>query len=105
MALHDAVGALLGQQVIARSPLLEQVAAVSVGIIDDQVFLDLSYAEDSNASVDMNVVMTRTGRIIEVQGTAEKAPFTLDQLMELIDYARKGINELMVKQRDALGIP
>lgn len=105
VALHDAVKAMLGQQIIARSPLLEQVAAVSVGIIDDTVFLDLSYEEDSSASVDMNVVMTRTGKIVEVQGTAEKSPFTLDQLMTLIDYARKGINELMIKQSLALGIP
>jgi ribonuclease PH len=105
VALHDAVRVMLGQQIIARNPLLEQVAAVSVGIIDDQVFLDLSYSEDSNASVDMNVVMTRTGRIVEVQGTAEKAPFTLDQLLTLLDFARKGIDELMKRQCQALGIP
>lgn len=104
VALHDAVRTMLNQQVLARSPLLEQVAAVSVGIIDDQILLDLNYAEDSSASVDMNVVMTRTGRIIEVQGTAERAPFTVDQLMTLIDVARTGIIKLMARQSQALGI-
>jgi len=105
IALHEAIRELLEHQLIVRNPLLEQVAAVSVGIIDDQILLDLSYEEDSNASVDMNVVMTKSGRIIEVQGTAEKAPFTLQQMMMLIDLAHKGIDELMKKQADILGIP
>ncbi|HOM28342.1 MAG TPA: ribonuclease PH [Deltaproteobacteria bacterium] len=102
VALHDAVACMLKDQLIARSPLLEQVAAVSVGIVNGQVLLDLTYEEDSNASVDMNVVMTRSGRIIEVQGTAEKTPFTLDELMALIGMAKKGIGELIESQELAL---
>jgi ribonuclease PH len=104
VALHDAVRTMVNQQLIVKNPLIEQVAAVSVGIIDDQVFLDLCYEEDSNAAVDMNVVMTRTGRIIEVQGTAEKEPFTMQQMMMLMNLAKKGIDELMAKQAHVLGI-
>jgi ribonuclease PH len=105
VALHEAVNFMLDHQLIVKNPLLEQVAAVSVGIIDDEILLDLSYEEDSSAAVDMNVVMTRTGKIIEVQGTAEKAPFTLQQMMMLIHLAQKGIGELMTRQAQVLGIP
>jgi ribonuclease PH len=105
VAIHEAVEALLAQQLIARNPLLEQVAAVSVGIIDDQLYLDLNYEEDSHAAVDMNVVMTKSGKIIEIQGTAERDPFTRQQMMTLIDLAQKGIHELMTKQSLILGIP
>lgn len=104
VALYDAVKTMQNQQLIVKNPLLEQVAAVSVGIIDDQIFLDLCYEEDSNAAVDMNVVMTKTGRIIEVQGTAEKEPFTMQQMMMLMNLAKKGIDELMIKQANILGI-
>ena len=104
VALHEAVKSMLVHQLIVKNPLLEQVAAISVGIIDDQLFLDLSYEEDSSAAVDMNVVMTKTGKIIEVQGTAEKAPFTMEQMMMLIHLAKKGIDELILKQAQVLGI-
>jgi ribonuclease PH len=105
VALHDACRTLVNQQLIARNPLLEQVAAVSVGIIGEQECLDLNYEEDSSASVDMNVVMTRSGRIIEVQGTAEREPFTREQMTMLMDLAQQGIRELMARQSQALGIP
>jgi ribonuclease PH len=98
VALYDAVRSMLKDQVIARNPLVEQVAAVSVGIVNGQAMLDLTYEEDSCASVDMNVVMTRTGRIVEVQGTAERSPFSMDELMALMDLARSGIADLMERQ-------
>ena len=105
VALKDALRALRLQQIIARDPLQEQVAAVSVGIIEDEIYLDLCYEEDSSAQVDMNVVMTKGGKIIEVQGTAEKTPFSMQQMMILMEYARKGIDNLMDKQSEALEAP
>lgn len=105
VALKDALRALRQQQIIARDPLQEQVAAVSVGIIEDEIYLDLCYEEDSSAQVDMNVVMTKGGKIIEVQGTAEKTPFSMQQMMTLMEYARKGIDDLMDKQSEALEAP
>lgn len=105
VALKDALRALRQQQIIARDPLQEQVAAISVGIIEDEIYLDLCYEEDSSAQVDMNVVMTKGGKIIEVQGTAEKTPFSMQQMMILMEYARKGIDNLMDKQSEALEAP
>ncbi len=105
VALYDAVQTLLGERIIARNPLREQVAAVSVGIVNDQILLDLTYEEDSRASVDMNVVMTKSGRIIEVQGTAEREPFSFEQLVDLMTLAKKGISELMDTQMLALKTP
>ncbi|HUH02205.1 MAG TPA: ribonuclease PH [Kofleriaceae bacterium] len=83
--------------------LLEPVAAVSVGIIDGEARLDLPYEEDSKADVDMNIVMTGGGRLIEVQGTAERAPFSRAQLAEMLDLAEHGIKELCAAQRLAIG--
>jgi ribonuclease PH len=105
VALREAVKSLISQQVIVKNPLLEQVAAISVGIIDGEMYLDLCYEEDSNAQVDMNVVMTRSGKIIEVQGTAEKAPFSIQQMMSLIELAGTGIGHLMEKQSQAFDTP
>jgi ribonuclease PH len=104
VALKDALDALLAQQVIARNPMQEQVAAISVGIIDGEVYLDLNYEEDSRADVDMNVVMTGSGNIIELQGTAEGRAFTKEQMSLLVDSAEKGIEQLMWVQKKALGI-
>jgi len=78
------------------------VAAISVGIIDGQMYLDLNFEEDSSAQVDMNVVMTKSGKIIEVQGTAEKSPFSIQEMMMLIHLARKGIEHLMKMQSEVL---
>ncbi|MGC9323160.1 MAG: ribonuclease PH [Desulfomonilia bacterium] len=102
VALADAVQSLLQQQLIARNPIHEQVAAISVGMIDGELMLDLNYEEDSRADVDMNVAMTTGGSIIEVQGTAEKSPFSFQQLMTMMDLAKKGIGQLMEKQLQAL---
>jgi len=86
-----------------RNPVREQVAAVSVGIVDGVPLLDLEYREDSSAQVDMNVVATGAGELVEIQGTAESAPFTRGQLDELIDLALGGLGEIIAAQRRAVG--
>ena len=102
VALVDAVSALLAQGKITENPLKEAVAAVSVGIVDGQAVLDLDYQEDSSAEVDMNFVMTSSGRFVEVQGTAEAEPFTLEQMDAMRDLAMSGINQLFTYQQEAL---
>jgi ribonuclease PH len=84
-------------------PLLDSIAAVSVGILDGRPILDLDYSEDSAAAVDMNVVMTGAGRFVELQGTGEEATFSEEELSSLIQLARGGIQRLIAAQRDALG--
>lgn len=91
-------GSLTADAIVLREP----VAAISVGIVDGEPRLDLPYIEDSTADVDMNVVMTESGRLIEVQGTAEKASFTRKELDALLDLAHKGITELCAIQRACL---
>ena len=89
---------------VIQKPLLhDAVAAVSIGIIDGRVLLDLNYDEDSRAEVDMNIVMTGSGKFIEVQGTAEHAPFTKSKLERLTDTAAQGIKELLKAQKGILG--
>lgn len=105
VALVEAIRRMQRQGLIARNPITDQVAAISVGIVEDEPVLDLNYDEDSKAEVDMNVVMTGTGRIIEVQGTAEGAPFTRAQLDDLLDLAHKGIAQLIEKQAQVLSRP
>jgi ribonuclease PH len=102
VALEEAVRRMQRQGLIARNPILDQVAAVSVGIVGSELVLDLCYDEDSKAEVDMNVVMTGRGHIIEVQGTAEGAPFDRDQLSALLDLAQLGIAKLIEKQAQAI---
>jgi ribonuclease PH len=85
--------------------LTGSIAAVSVGIVDGEPLLDLDYAEDSNADVDLNVVMTGDGRLVEVQATAERVPFDRPQLDDLLDLAAAGIDELVLVQRDAIDAP
>jgi ribonuclease PH len=102
VALADAVSWLRGQGLVAADPLRDFVAAVSVGIVNGEPFLDLDYAEDSACGTDMNVVMTGSGRFVEVQGTAEGEPFTREQLSRLLDLAGKGIGELIELQRSSL---
>ncbi len=105
MALHDALtrAQLAGR--IKEHPLTEACAAVSVGIVGGVALLDLPYTEDSTAEVDMNVVMTESGRFIEVQGTAEGAAFSRAELDELLVLGEKGINELVALQRALLADP
>jgi ribonuclease PH len=102
VAAQDAVNWLLQQGRIAASPIREAVAAVSVGLIDGTPLLDLEYVEDSACDTDMNVVMTGNGGFVEVQGTAEGAPFTRAQMDALLALATKGIGELVAAQRRAL---
>ncbi len=102
IALYDAFRRMVDQKRLPEMPLSDFVAAVSVGIVGGVPLLDLDFEEDSGAEVDMNVVMTGSGRIIEVQGTAEKTPFTREELDALLDLARKGIEELVALQRRAL---
>jgi ribonuclease PH len=104
VALHDAIGHLLRQKLIAVSPLADFVAAVSVGIYQGKTVLDLDYHEDSNCETDMNVVMTAAGGFVEIQGTAESAPFSRKEMDTLLDLAQTGIKQLIAKQRAALRV-
>ena len=103
IALVDALHAIRGQLDPARPVLKDAVAAVSVGLVDGRAVLDLDYQEDAAASVDMNVVMTRGGRFVEVQGTGEEATFSESELTALVKLAKGGIAELIELQRSALG--
>jgi len=102
VALSDAVSSLISQGLLTESPITTAVAAVSVGIVDEDVVLDLCYEEDSKAHVDMNLVMTGTGEFIEVQGTGEEKPFNRRQLEALLTVGEKGIIELIALQEAAL---
>ena len=102
IALHQALSHAVELGWISEVPIVDEIAAISVGIIDGQPMLDLDYELDVNAEVDMNVVMSGRGLFIEVQGTAEKAPFTRDELDQLLDLASKGISELHALQREAV---
>jgi ribonuclease PH len=102
VALHDAVAFLQKKRGLAANPIRDYVAAVSVGIYDDTPVLDLDYLEDSACGTDMNVVMTGSGGLVELQGTAEGKPFTRAELNAMMALAEKGILELVAKQRAAL---
>jgi len=104
VALHDAVSFMLERRMIAESPLVDFVAAVSVGVYQDEPVLDLDYPEDSACDTDMNVVMTGTGGFVEIQGTAEGIPFQRDQMDAMLTLAEKGIRQLIQKQKNALGL-
>ena len=104
VAAHDAVTLLLQRGLISASPLRDCVAAVSVGMYQGQAVLDLDYAEDSACDTDMNVVMTGAGGIVEVQGTAEGAPFSRQEMDTLLDLAKHGIAQLVARQKHALGV-
>jgi ribonuclease PH len=103
IALVDALRPLVKDGKLAALPLRDFVAATSVGIIDGEARLDLCYLEDSAAGVDLNVVGTGDGRLVEVQGTAEHAPFDRAQLNALLDLGQKGVAELVALQRQTLG--
>lgn len=102
VALIDALRYLQERKLILGDPLKHFVAAISVGIFNNTPVLDLDYAEDSKAQTDMNVVMTDAGSFIEVQGTAENAAFHENELQSLLSLAKKGINEIIAKQKAAL---
>lgn len=105
VALHLALGGLVQQGLLAAIPLKDFVAAVSLGIVDGTPYLDLNYQEDSTSEVDMNVVMTGQGALIEIQGTAERQPFAQEMLHQLLGLAQQGIQQLMTVQRSVLGLP
>ncbi len=105
LALHDAFSRLVQQGRLSGHPLGDAVAAVSVGIVEGVPMLDLPYAEDSRADVDMNVVMTGSGRFVEVQGTAEGTPFSRGELDELLALAESGITRLLALQDVVLAEP
>jgi ribonuclease PH len=102
VALASAISKLMQQGSITRSPIIGQVAATSVGLLKGEPFLDLNYVEDVAAEVDFNVVMNQNLGIIEVQGTAEEGSYTRQQLNQLLDFAEKGIQQLLVAQRQAI---
>ena len=103
VALELAVRKLVANNVLARSPITGQVAAVSCGLVSGQPVLDLDYAEDSNADADANFVLTQAGGIVEIQGTAEKDPFSEEQFIALMQHAKHGTTRLFALQREALG--
>jgi ribonuclease PH len=102
VALALALGRMTAAGMIRAVPLFDSVAATSVGIVDDQLLLDLAYEEDSRAQVDMNVVMTGSGQFVEVQASAEGRPYTADELQKLLDLAGGGIRELTKAQQELL---
>lgn len=102
VALALAISELIEARMLRKSPLIRPVAAISCGILSGEAMLDLDYKEDAAADVDANFVMSDGGKIIEVQGTAEGAPFTIDQFQSMMQLAMLGISELLDKQRQAL---
>lgn len=103
IALVYCINSMLEKKIIKKSPINNYLAAISVGIVNNDNVLDLCYVQDSNAQVDMNIVMTDNGKFVEIQGTAEKDPFSYDRLNKLIKLAQKGIKQLINNQKEALG--
>ncbi len=101
VALRMAFETLVSTKTISSNPLLDSVAAVSVGVVEENLLLDLDYGEDSAADVDMNVVMTGTGRLVEVQATAEHTPFSVARMNSLIKLAQVGISAISKIQRES----
>lgn len=104
LALHDCLTRMVQAGLLASVPLLDELAAISVGIIDGEAVLDLPYIEDSRAETDMNVVMTGKGLFVEVQGTAEGAPFSRTELDQLLGLAEAGISRIHALQREYLEV-
>ncbi|MCH2190120.1 MAG: ribonuclease PH [Gammaproteobacteria bacterium] len=102
VALADAINKMLEDKLIKKSPLIRQIASVSVGVYQGNAVLDLDYPEDSNAETDMNVIMDDNGDFIEVQGTAEGAPFTASEMQDMLNLAEVGIAQLIDAQNMAL---
>ncbi len=104
IALYDAVEKLVDDGRIAFNIITDYLAAISVGIVDNEILLDMDYFEDSQAQVDFNIVQSGEGKFIEVQGTAEGYPFTQEKLNEIIEMGNIGINKIIEKQREIIGI-
>jgi ribonuclease PH len=103
IALVHCINWMIDHEMIEKSPINSYIAAVSVGSAKDKLFLDMCFEEDSNAKVDMNLVMNNKGEFIEIQGTGEDRPFSLEELQQMLDLGRKGIMELIQLQKDSLG--
>ena len=103
VAMVMAMKKLQEAKLIEEIPVTDHLAAISVGILEDEVILDLCYEEDSTAMIDMNVIITGSKTIVEVQGTGEERPFTRDEMNKLMDFAEKGIEELVDIQKEILG--
>ena len=103
IALVDAINKLDNTIGFEKYPIRDYVAAISVGVMKDEEILDLCYEEDSNAQVDMNIVMTEEGQFVEIQGTGEERPFSRDEMNTLLELGEKGIRELIKEQKNALG--
>jgi len=103
IALFDALNYLKAEGQIINSPIKDYIGAISAGIVDGEMLLDLNYEEDSHAQVDLNMVMTEKGEVIEIQGTAEGKPFSKTNLQELIKLAETGIKEIIEKEKNILG--
>lgn len=97
LALVDAITKLMNEGVLKQNPIIEPVAAISAGIVDGEVLLDLNYQEDSHAQVDANIVLTKSGKIIEFQTTAEGAPYEQEKMMEIFNVAKCGIDKIVAK--------
>jgi len=104
IALMEAVRVWRERGILSADPVKDAVAAVSIGIVDGKILLDLCYEEDSKADVDMNFVMTGSGKFIEVQGTAESAPFTKKQMERMAEIAHQGIKELLQAQKKVIAV-
>jgi len=104
VALHDACAKLVAEGILPANPVREHVAAISVGIVDGTPVLDLDYTEDSNCDTDMNVIMTGSGGMVEIQGTAEGTPFSREELNALVDLAEAGIRQLIAAQTQAIKV-
>jgi ribonuclease PH len=102
VALVDTMRFMMNEGILETMPILDSVAAVSVGILDGETLLDLDYEEDSTAEVDMNVIMTGRGKFVEVQGTAESTPFSREGMDRMLELASKGIDKLFGMQKEAL---
>ena len=102
VAMALAIKKMISKGTLKKSPIISEVAAISVGIIENTPILDLCYEEDSTAEVDMNIVCTGAGKFIEIQGTAEREPFNREQMNEMLELAEKGINNLFTIQRYAI---
>jgi ribonuclease PH len=102
VAVHDAIKHLMDKKLISESPLIDYVAAISVGLHEGNPLLDLDYSEDSSCDTDMNIVMTGSGGFVEIQGTAEGAPFSREMMDQMSELAAQGIKELIQLQKNVL---
>ena len=103
IALYDAIQNIIDKGIIKNSPIIDSIAAISLGIKNSEILLDLDYLEDSTCDTDMNIVMTGSGKFIEIQGTAEGEAFSREEMNKIFDLAEHGIKELTKKQKDAQG--